>query len=275
MQNFKFNAISSSQLLALLIYAAKNGTNGQALMLDFCLVKSANSSYRSRGSTKYEILAHLPWVGNSGGVFYIADEAGKLLNLKFDQFARWLAKLGSGTIGQAVQTQITLLDLSDLGRPMNADSAAGALSAFQSWAGGIKLQAEIDKTTETLASWGLEVTGSNDETLPPEPVLSDWWQAVGAGAQIDAQVSSILDGTSGDLEGDSGRGIFESAKGGRSSRTTEKKQALATKLALLNQIQNAQALVNDVITNSDIQNFPIAGGFDQSGGGNNGEEIPY
>ena len=82
MEKFRITAITASQLLAMLICAAKNGTGSYDLALDFCLRKSNNSASRSRASTKYEVLVNLPWLGN-GGVFLLVGEDGQISNFKF------------------------------------------------------------------------------------------------------------------------------------------------------------------------------------------------
>lgn len=270
MEKFNIQAISASQLLAMVIFAAKNGVNGnQTFLLDFCLRKSDKSANRSRASTSYEILVNLPWLGN-GGVFIMADESGKLLNLKFEQFGRWLAKLGSGTLGQVLETKITLLNLSDLGRPMTGQAGSAALSAFQAWAGAGKLQADIDKATETLQSWGVEILDSEEVNQPPmPPEYSDWWQRVGAGAELSADIGVITTGEAVDLDGESAKGIFEAAKGGRSSRNSAKKLDLAKKLAVQKHIKSAQSAANTVIENEYLGAFNASIGYSDSedGGG--------
>lgn len=274
MEKFNIKAISASQLLAMMIYTAKNGIdNGTKLSLDFCLRKSENSASRSRASTKYEVLINLPWLGN-GGLFIMADESGKLLNMKFEQFGRWLAKLGSGTLGQVVETRITLLDLSDLGRPMNGQAGSSALYAFQAWAGSDKLQADIDKATGTLAGWGVELMEDSQVNAPPyPPEYSEWWQTVGAGAELSADISVITTGEAVDIESEGAKGIFEAAKGGRSSRNSAKKMDLAKRLMIQYDIQAAQAAANAVINNSYLGDFYASIGYSdsQNNGGGGGD----
>lgn len=274
MQTFPLFTITASQLMALIIHAAKNGRPyGVPFVLDFCLRKSAESVSRARGSTKYEVLVYAPWFGENGGaVFLLGDETGKLLAFKFEQFGRWLAKMGAATVGVKLQTNITLLDLSDLGRPLNGQAAEYALAAFQQWAGGAKLQSEIDKYTDTLASWGVTMQEESSDIRPPYPPnYSDWWQIVGAGAVIGAEIVADVTGQAVDLQGEEARGIFEAAKGGRSSRSSEKKQALAIKLAILKSIQNAQNQIANVIENDYWGDLAIAsGGFSDSGENDSG-----
>lgn len=271
MSAYYFKTITASQLLAMLLLANINdGNNGENIALDFCLRKSANSGSRARGSTKFEVLLLAKWVGNNGGVFFMADESGKLLNFKIDQFVRWLSKLGSGTIGQKVRTSITFTDLSDLGRPMGADAAATALQAFTQWSGNDKLQADIDKTNDTLNSWGVQLIEPESQDWPPEPVLFDWWQSVADNGKISAEVQALSGGEAADLGSEEVRGIFEAAKGGRSTRNSDKKESLAIKGAILQNIKQAQTQIGGVISSygrpSDI--YGITGDF--SSGGNDG-----
>lgn len=266
MQQIKITVITASQLLAMLIYAAQNGTESNPLALDFCLRKSQNSASRSRASTKYEVLINLPWLGN-GGVFLLVDESGNVSNFKFEQFGRWLAKLGSGTLGVVVQTKITLLDLSDLGRPMTGSAGANALVAFQNWAGGDKLTAEIIKAEETLTGWGVELVDDESGISPPYPPnYSNWWQTVSDSADLGFDVAIISTGEAADL-GDSGavKGIFEAAKGGRSTRTSDKKITLAKKMAIMRGVEYAQQAAKSVVEHQYLGYFDTAIGYSDSG----------
>lgn len=272
MEKFQIRALSPSQLLAMLIYAAKNGVNNGDLVLDFCLRKSETSASRARASTAYEVLLNLPWLGSNGGVFIIANEDGKLLSMKFEQFSRWLAKLGSGTIGQRVETKITLLDLSELGRPMTGLAGENAMQTFKAWAGYDKLQTDIGKAGETLASWGVELVEPVYDALPPlPPNHNGWWQTVGAGAELSADISVITTGEAVDIESEGARGIFEAAKGGRSTRNSDKKIALAKKMMIQIDLREAFDKARGVVEYSNWGEFSSIGYSEDDSYQNNGQ----